>query len=139
MPDEISRNSDERPIMPDPDARPWYEPMTDGISRIANFSERQREQNPPDIIKIDKTAGLPVTNRYTTHQRLRIISLIISSETAADHYSIAFGGRTFDFYAAVGTQTIPFAYEVDRGIDIVTTDITSVDHNYAIYLVAYTE
>ena len=137
MPDNISGNSDSTPISVDPNDRigPYLpaSPIADGINRIANYSERQREKNAPTIVDL--------TNYKTTvafHTRLRIIQFVFSC-ASADHVTIAFGGRVFDFFLNIGTTIVPFAYEADLGVDITFANITSADHATYCYIIAYTE
>ena len=138
MPDQISDNSDTKPIGIDPNDRNGPDlpisPVAEGIQRIADHSERQREKDAPTIVDF--------TNSKTTisfHTRLRVIEFIFSCSTAGDHVSVAFGGRVWDFLLAVGTTVVPFPAEIDRGIDITFTNVTSADHTTYFYLVAYTE
>lgn len=138
MPDQISDNSDTKPIGVDPNDRitqpPPTESVPEAISRIANYSERQREKNAPIIIDF---TTLKATQSF--HTKLRVIEFIFSASVAADHVTVAFGGRVWDFLLAVGTTVVPFPAEIDRGIDVTFTNVTSVDHTTYLYIVAYTE
>lgn len=138
MPDQISTESDTKPIGTD-DANdritppPPINPIAEGIQRIADYSERQREKHAPTIIDLTNSKV-----GYVTHQRHRIIEFIFSC-ASADHVSITFGSRVFDFLLGIGVTTVPFAYEADRGVDIVFANVTSADHLTYCYIIAYTE
>lgn len=112
---------------------PPTNPIAESLQRIADFSERQREKYAPTIIDLrnDKTV-------FQSHVKLRFIEFIFSCATA-DHVSVAFGTRTFDFFLAAGVTSVPFAYEADRGIDITFANVTSVDHVTYCYIIAYPE
>lgn len=137
--DNISSNSDSGPIGIDPNDRITPDlpisPVSESLSRIADYSERQREKNPPTIIDFN---NFPKTT-IAFHNRLRIIEFIFCGSVAADHVSFSFGGRVFDFVIDVGTTIVPFAYEADLGIDITFTNVTSPDHLTYAYIIAYTE
>lgn len=134
MPDTTSDNSNTAPISPDPDAKPWFDPIVAPLDRIAEYSERAREKNAPIII--DFTT---LKNTQSFHTRLRMIGFVFCADTAADHVRVSFGGRPFDFLLDVGTTEVVFPYEVDRGIDIVFANITNPDHTSYMYIIAYTE
>lgn len=138
MPDTISDNSDSQPIGMDPNDRITpnlpISPVSESLSRIADYSERQREKNPPTIVDFSNTK-----TTIAFHNRLRIIELIFCATNAADHVSFSFGGRVFDFILALGTNVVPFAYEADLGVDITFTNVTSPDHPTYAYIIAYTE
>jgi hypothetical protein len=137
--DSIDSDSETTPIGIDANDRnetfggPPTNPIAESLQRIADFSERQREKAAPTIIDL--------TNSKTGHVtwiKLRFIEFIFSCATA-DHVSVSFGGRVFDFFLAAGTTTIPFAYESDRGIDITFTNVTSADHATYCYIIAYAQ
>src|ERR1035437_4880939 len=127
MPDTISDNSDSQPIGMDPNDRITpnlpISPVSESLSRIADYSERQREKNPPTIVDFSNTK-----TTIAFHNRLRVVEFIFCATTAADAVSMSFGGRVFNFILDVGTTIIPFAYEADLGVDITFTNVTSPDH-----------
>jgi hypothetical protein len=137
--DSIDHDNETKALGIDPNDRteeygePPANPIAESMQRIADFSERQREKNAPTIIDLrnDKTG-------FVSHVRLRFIEFIFSCATA-DHVSVSFSTRTFDFFLAAGVTIVPFAYEADRGVDITFANITSADHVTYCYLVAYTE
>ena len=139
MPDVVSDNSDSKPIGIDPNDRITpslpISPVSESLTRIADYSERQREKNPPTIVDFN---NFPKTT-IAFHNRLRVIEFIFCASVAADHVSMAFGGRVFDFILALGTNIVPFAYEADLGVDITFTNVTSPDHLTYAYIIAYTE
>jgi hypothetical protein len=135
MSDAINSESDTKPLLTPVPNEPWFVRGQDFLQRIADYSERQREKDPPTIIDFN---NFPKTTQ-AFHTRLRIIEFIFCGSTAADHVSFSFGGRVFDFVIAVGTTIVPFAYEADLGIDITFTNVTSPDHLTYAYIIAYTE
>ena len=135
MPDVISDNSTSQPLLTPVPNEPWFVRGQDFLQRIADYSERQREKDPPTIIDFN---NFPKTTQ-SFHTRLRVIEFIFCGATAGDHVSFSFGGRVFDFVIDVGTTIIPFAYEADMGIDITFTNVTSPDHLTYAYIIAYTE
>jgi hypothetical protein len=138
MPDHIQTESDTKPIGIDPNDRinppPPINPIAEGIQRISDHSERQREKDAPTIEDFSNSKTVKAF-----HTRLRVIEFIFCCSTAGDHVTVAFGGRIWDFLLAVGTTVVPFPAEIDRGIDITFANVTSADHLTYFYLVAYTE
>jgi hypothetical protein len=135
--DIINHDNEDAPIGIDPNDRnetfgePPANPIAESLQRIADFSERQREKVAPTIIDLTNSKV-----QFVTWIKLRFIEFIFSCATA-DHVSVSFGGRVFDFFLAAGTTTVPFAYESDRGVDIVFANITSADHATYCYIIAY--
>src|ERR1035437_9568928 len=134
MSDAINSESDTQPLLTPVPNEPWFVRGQDYLQRIADYSERQREKNPPTIIDFSNTKAT-----IAFHNRLRIVEFIFCATNAADHVSFSFGGRVFDFILALGTNVVPFAYEADLGVDITFTNVTSPDHPTYAYIIAYTE
>jgi hypothetical protein len=134
MSDVINSESDTKPLLTPVPNEPWFVRGQDFLQRIADYSERQREKDPPTIVDFSNTKAT-----IAFHNRLRIIEFIFCATTAADHVSMSFGGRVFDFILALGTNIVPFAYEADLGVDITFTNVTSPDHLTYAYIIAYTE
>ena len=138
-------NSDTMPIGPDLDAKPWFAPISDPLSRIAEYSERQREKNPPIWIEISPDAGLAGSTLTSvtltgSHPRLRVIGVLFTSTTAATRLQFFIGGRYFFFNCpANDTKWVPLPIEIDRGIDLTVNKISVADSNWDFYLFAYTE
>jgi len=139
MPDQISSNSDTKPIGTSPSDKPWYEPMTTGIDRIANYAERARE-HAPTLIEIGPVVpnGL-VSAPQAFSTRLRIKTITFDSLTAGT-FVISFGGRSFTFMTQASiTLQLDWPYEIDRGIDIMVTRTVGADNPWNFYIWAYTE
>jgi len=137
--DSIDSDSETKPITIDPNDRnetfgePPTNPIAESLQRIADFSERQREKAAPTIVDLTNSK-----TQFVTWIKLRFIEIIFSCATA-DHVSVSFGGRVFDFFLAAGTTVVPFAYESDRGVDIFFANITSADHLTYCYIIAYAQ
>jgi len=145
MPDHVSTESDTKPIGIDPNDQNGpnlpTESVPDTLTRIANYSERQREKNPPTFIELDLAAGYTGTTTtsafFSTNTRLRVVEIILTTATAT-MFTISFGGRSFNFQMGVGVVSIPFPITIDRGVDIrITRAAAAADWNC--YIVAYTE
>lgn len=123
MPDNISANSDTKPIIPDLDSGPWYQPMIDGISRIANYSERQREKAAPGLLDLSPAGSAGVIPVYSAHVRMRVRNIVLTSAAVAVITLIigggaGGGGTRYRFNVAVGTTSLDFPIEIDRGTDV---------------------
>ena len=123
MPDSISANSTTKPVTPDPDASPWYQPMIDGISRIANYSERAREGKAPGLLDLSPAGSAGVIPVISTHVRMRVHNIIITSAAVAVITlivggSAGGGGNRYRFNVAIGTTNLDFPIEIDRGVDV---------------------
>ena len=123
MPDSISANSDSNPVIPDPDAKPWFQPMVDGINRIANFSERQREAKAPGLLDLSPAGSAGVIPVISTHVKMRVHNIIITSAAVAVITlivggSATGGGNRYRFNVAIGTTNLDFPIEIDRGVDV---------------------
>jgi len=139
MTDSIDTDETALPLGTDPNDREYsfqpVNPVAESLTRIADFSERQREKHAPIFVELTNSSPGPIS----FHHRLRMIGFICACSTAGDHITLSFGGRTFDFLFAVGTFFVPFPYEVDRGIDIVLANVTSANHATYMQIISYTE
>jgi hypothetical protein len=132
------RNSDATPVGPDMDASPWAPPILDPLSRIANYSERQREKNAPTVIDLTAGSGNAIDGQQVNVYRLRVIGLLISASAATTLVFTA-GGRSYTFYVAAGMEPlIHFPIEIDGGTDI-SVNLTGAAANYSFYIFGYTE
>lgn len=136
----------DRPIAEDPYIEPInletfkrYDKMIELLERLTNYSERQREKAAPTIIDLSPTAGGQVTSGYVTTERLRIEGIFISGG-GTDKLQIKFGSRPFVFFANNLPYYFPFPYTVDRGTDILMSDITNPGAaTWTGYIFAYSE
>lgn len=135
MTDEISSNSDTQELPTQIPNEPWFAPGQRTLQRIADHSERQREKDAPTVVDFSNAKPGPIA----FHTRLRVIEFVFCGSTAGDHVTVAIGGRVFDFLIDLGLEAIPFPIEIDRGIDILFTNVTSPDHATYFYIIAYTE
>src|ERR1035437_3038955 len=103
--DSIDSDSETTPIGIDANDRnetfggPPTNPIAESLQRIADFSERQREKVAPTIVDLTNSK-----TGYVTWQKLRFIEFIFSCATA-DHVSVSFGGRVFDFFLAADRKS----------------------------------
>ena len=141
MPDWVQTESDSKPIGLEVNDRSEtsvplpINPIAESLTRIADYSERQREKNAPTLIQLSNT-----NTTIVTWQRLRFEHFLITCATG-DHISLTVGTRVYDFFMGPvsGTIYVPFPIEVDRGVDLTFTNVTASGHVSYIYIFAYTE
>lgn len=95
------------------------------LYRIANFSERAREQAAPDIIDLSPGSGSQVANTYSAKTGLRVLGILFSGGSG-DKFHIKVGGRPYTFFAGNGGPTFfPLPISVSRGQDLSAADVTN--------------
>jgi hypothetical protein len=136
MPDPYAKDSQTKPVGPDLDEQPWYGKMTTGIDRIANHSERQREQPAPGVLDLSPAGGAVVIKQ--SHVQMRVIGFIITS-VAAEQFTLQIGGIPYTFYVVAGMEPmINFPITIDRGKDITVTNVAG-HVTFSCYLFYYPE
>lgn len=133
---EIATSYDQRePVGPDAfpgplDNDPISRTVIGLLERIANYSERQREKDAPDVIQLNAA-----TPTYVTKTGLRVSSLAISCNPTTDNIRISVGLRQYNFFSA---GWFLFPIDITNGIDLTVADITTpANANFNVFIFGY--
>jgi len=100
------------------------------ISRLADYSNRQREKEAPTNIDLgplsgQNNAGTAGGATYVTTQRFRVTDILIGGGAAGDNIRLMIGSRPYNFFGTGTMAFVPFPIQIDRGIDINVRDVTT--------------
>lgn len=112
------------------------------IGRMANFSERQREEQPQKLISLGSDSGLigagtAAGATFQTTTAFRVTNIVISGSTAGDKIQFSVGVVKYNFWTAQTPGTFAFPITIDRGIDLNAQDLTGGTNAFTFLVFGY--
>lgn len=106
------------------------------VGSVADILQRIEKRQSPGIFRVTPTGSLVGPGRPATHERLRVLSWVVTA-SAAGQYLLMAGESVIAAVqmSAAGTVVIPLPITIESGI-LVTTDGAAVVDSF---LVTYTE
>lgn len=100
------------------------------IERLSNYDPRQFSKEAPTLLDLGPLSGLNGAGTaagavYQTTQRFRVTNIILGGGVTLDNFRLKVGQRPFNFFGTGALTSLPFEIEIDRGIDINVSDVTT--------------